>query len=57
MSTFHNLGLNIIRKDAPTLGYKSGFSIFDEQDVKALLADIMQKEYQGDDGVDEVART
>ncbi|MBP9956433.1 MAG: DNA helicase Rep [Pseudomonas sp.] len=54
VSTFHNLGLNIIRKEHAHLGYKSGFSIFDEQDVKALLADIMQKEYQGDDGVDEV---
>ncbi|MCM2331607.1 MAG: DNA helicase Rep [Pseudomonas sagittaria] len=54
VSTFHNLGLNIIRKEHAHLGYKSGFSIFDEQDVKALLADIMQKEYQGDDGVDEI---
>ncbi|THG79795.1 DNA helicase Rep [Pseudomonas sp. A-1] len=54
VSTFHNLGLNIIRKEHAQLGYKSGFSIFDEQDVKALLADIMQKEYQGDDGVDEI---
>ncbi|MCM2319841.1 MAG: DNA helicase Rep, partial [Pseudomonas sp.] len=54
VSTFHNLGLNIIRKEHAHLGYKPGFSIFDEQDVKALLADIMQKEYQGDDGVDEI---
>jgi ATP-dependent DNA helicase Rep len=54
VSTFHNLGLNIIRKEHAHLGYKSGFSIFDESDVKALLADIMQKEYQGDDGVDEI---
>ncbi|SDT06070.1 DNA helicase Rep [Pseudomonas oryzae] len=54
VSTFHNLGLNIIRKEHAHLGYKPGFSIFDESDVKALLADIMQKEYQGDDGVDEI---
>ncbi|HYQ37945.1 MAG TPA: UvrD-helicase domain-containing protein, partial [Pseudomonas sp.] len=54
VSTFHNLGLNIIRKEHAHLGYKSGFSIFDEGDIKALLADIMQKEYQGDDGVDEI---
>ena len=54
VSTFHNLGLNIIRKEHAHLGYKSGFSIFDEGDIKALLTDIMQKEYQGDDGVDEV---
>ena len=36
------------------LGYKPGFSIFDETDVKALMTDIMQKEYAGDDGVDEI---
>ena len=52
--TFHNLGLNIIRKEHARLGYKPGFSIFDEADVKALMADIMQKEYSGDDGVDEI---
>jgi len=54
VSTFHNLGLNIIRKEYARLGYKPGFSIFDEGDIKALLTDIMQKEYAGDDGVDEI---
>ncbi|MCY1199336.1 ATP-dependent DNA helicase Rep [compost metagenome] len=54
VSTFHNLGLNIIRKEHARLGYKPGFSIFDESDIKALLTDIMQKEYSGDDGVDEI---
>lgn len=52
--TFHNLGLNIIRKEHTRLGYKPGFSIFDESDIKALLSDIMQKEYSGDDGIDEI---
>jgi ATP-dependent DNA helicase Rep len=46
--------MNIIRKEYARLGYKPGFSIFDETDVKALLSDLMQKEYAGDDGVDEV---
>ncbi|HJE30121.1 DNA helicase Rep [Stutzerimonas nitrititolerans] len=54
VSTFHNLGLNIIRKEYARLGYKPGFSIFDDGDIKALLTDIMQKEYAGDDGVDEI---
>jgi len=54
VSTFHNLGLNIIRKEHARLGYKPGFSILDEGDIKALLTDIMQKEYAGDDGVDEI---
>ena len=54
VSTFHNLGMNIIRKEYARLGYKPGFSIFDDGDIKALLSDIMQKEYAGDDGADEV---
>lgn len=53
VSTFHNLGLNIIRKEYLTLGYKAGFSIFDDTDVKSLLKEIMHKEYAGDDGIDE----
>lgn len=54
VSTFHNLGLNIIRREHNILGYKSGFSIFDEGDVRTLLTDLMHKEYAGDDGVDAV---
>jgi len=54
VSTFHNLGMNIIRREYKHLGYKPGFSIFDDGDIKALLSDIMQKEYSGDDGVDEI---
>ncbi|MCK9237692.1 MAG: DNA helicase Rep [Thiopseudomonas sp.] len=54
VSTFHNLGLNIIRREHALLGYKAGFSIFDDVDTKNLLTEIMQKEYAGDDGVDEI---
>ncbi|NLC09773.1 MAG: DNA helicase Rep [Gammaproteobacteria bacterium] len=54
VSTFHNLGLNIIRREHKLLGYKAGFSIFDDVDTKNLLTEIMQKEYAGDDGVDEI---
>ncbi len=54
VSTFHNLGLNIIRREHAHLGYKPGFSIFDEGDVRALVTEIMHKEYAGDDGVDQV---
>jgi len=56
VSTFHNLGLNIIRKECAALGYKPGFSIFDDGDSKALLSEIMHKEYSGEDGVDEIRR-
>ena len=34
-------------------GFEQGFSIFDDGDIKALLTDIMQKEYSGDDGADD----
>ena len=53
VATFHNLGLTIIRKEYQILGYKTGFSIFDEADVKSLLSELMHKEYAGDDGIDE----
>lgn len=44
ISTFHNLGLNIIRKDCPLFGYKPGFSIFDSEDSRSLLKELMLKE-------------
>lgn len=44
VSTFHNLGLNIIRTEHERLGYKPGFSIFDSEDAKTLLRDILMKE-------------
>lgn len=52
VSTFHNLGLNIIRKEHQRLGYKPGFSIFDQRDAEALITDLMHKDYGADDGVD-----
>ncbi|WP_426415248.1 DNA helicase Rep [Aestuariirhabdus sp. LZHN29] len=49
VSTFHNLGLNIIRKEHQALGYKSTFSIFDAQDAQTLISDLMLKDDQGED--------
>lgn len=48
VSTFHSLGLDIIRKEVKHLGYKSGFSLFDNEDTKALLRDLMHKDAQVD---------
>ncbi|WP_028303026.1 DNA helicase Rep [Oceanospirillum maris] len=48
VSTFHNLGLTIIRREHKTLGYKSGFSLFDDQDTKSLIKDLMHKDFQTD---------
>jgi len=52
VSTFHNLGLNIIRKEHKRLGYKPGFSIFDQRDAEALITDLMHKDYGADDGAE-----
>ncbi|SFU48087.1 DNA helicase Rep [Halomonas korlensis] len=46
VSTFHTLGLNIIRGELKALGYKPGFSLFDPEDAKALLRDLMNKDAQ-----------
>ncbi|MFO7530268.1 MAG: DNA helicase Rep [Marinobacter sp.] len=50
VSTFHNLGLNMIREEHPHLGYHPGFSIFDAEDAKALLQDLMLREASADAG-------
>ena len=41
VSTFHNLGLNILRKESLHLGLKSNFTLFDDHDSKALIKDII----------------
>lgn len=58
VSTFHNLGLNIIRAEYHVAGYKSGFSIIDQDDAKNILKDIMMREHdQDDDALDMVQST
>ena len=55
VSTFHNLGLNIIRREYQILGFKPGFSIFDQQDAHSLITDLMQRDANADDNnVDQV---
>ena len=48
VSTFHNLGLNIIRREIKTLGYKAGFSIFDNEDARSLLKELMVRDAELD---------
>ncbi len=43
-STFHTLGLRIVREELAALGYKPGFSIFDGQDSGQLLKELARKE-------------
>jgi len=44
VSTFHNLGLNIIRREYKALGYKSNFSIMDATDSGVILKELMSKQ-------------
>ncbi len=44
VSTFHTLGLNIIRRELRTLGFRAGFSIFDGEDSRNLLKDLMLRD-------------
>lgn len=48
VSTFHTLGLNIIRREYKTLGLKASFSLFDDQDQMALLKELTEAELDGD---------
>ncbi|EGR0628402.1 DNA helicase Rep [Vibrio cholerae] len=48
VSTFHTLGLNIIRREFKALGLKAGFSLFDDQDQLALLKELTEKQLNGD---------
>jgi len=48
VSTFHSLGLDIVRKEIKTLGYKPGFTLFDDQDTLTLLKELTQDEFDGD---------
>ncbi|WP_064606385.1 DNA helicase Rep [Photobacterium sp. J15] len=48
VSTFHTLGLNIIRREYKALGLKASFSLFDDQDQMALLKELTEAELEGD---------
>ncbi|WP_434357766.1 DNA helicase Rep [Parasalinivibrio latis] len=48
VSTFHTLGLEIIRREYKQLGLKAGFSLFDDQDQLALLKELTEDQLEGD---------
>ncbi|MDO9105559.1 MAG: DNA helicase Rep [Methylovulum sp.] len=41
VSTFHSLGLEILRKEHKTLAYKAAITLFDEQDKQTLLKNLI----------------
>ncbi|WP_133468187.1 DNA helicase Rep [Paraglaciecola marina] len=48
VSTFHTLGLTIIKSEVKSLGIKPGFSLFDDKDSLSLLKDLTEVELDGD---------
>ena len=48
VSTFHTLGLDMIRRETALLGFKPGFSLFDDQDTFALLSALCEGEIDAD---------
>ena len=49
ISTFHTLGLDILRRELKQLDYKPGFSIYDNADSIGLIKELMRKAF-GDHG-------
>ena len=54
VSTFHSLGLDILRRERALAGLKAGFSLLDEQDSEALLRELLR--HAGDEGAAADAR-
>ena len=48
ISTFHTLGLSIIRREREALGFKPGFSIFDAEDSLGLIRELMRSDLSTD---------
>lgn len=42
ISTFHSLGLQILRQEARLIGYKPRFSVLDAADAQKILSDILK---------------
>ena len=41
ISTFHALGMQVLREDGPLLGYKKQFSIFDSADTGKIVSELL----------------
>ncbi|MBD3319560.1 MAG: AAA family ATPase [Chitinivibrionales bacterium] len=43
IGTFHSLCVRILRREAPVLGYKSSFTIYDRDDQKAVIKKVLKE--------------
>ncbi len=46
ISTFHRLGLNILRLELASAGYRPGFSLLDAQDAESIIKEHLRKIHQ-----------
>jgi ATP-dependent DNA helicase Rep len=49
ISTFHTLGLNMLRREAKKVGLKRNFTLFDDQDAFTLLKSLLGEELPKDE--------
>jgi ATP-dependent DNA helicase Rep len=54
VSTFHSLGLNILRRETAALGYRPNFSILDSDDSAGLIRDLLRREFSDDSQISAV---
>ena len=48
ISTFHTLGLDLLRRDHDRAGLRAGFSLFDPQDAEAIIKEYLRSVRQAD---------
>lgn len=53
VSTFHTLGLKIIRKEKSKLGLRKGFTIYDHQDSSSLIKELLKKDFGGNSDIED----
>jgi ATP-dependent DNA helicase Rep len=50
VSTFHTLGLSILKREYGNLGYKRGFTIFDAHDSRSLVKELLKNDNADTEG-------
>jgi ATP-dependent DNA helicase Rep len=56
VSTFHNLGLTIIRTEIKALGFRPGFSILDQEDSRKLIKELLVRHTELDEKLIDTAQ-
>ncbi len=51
ISTFHSLGLKLLRAEAETVGLRAGFSLLDPKDAVGLVGELMRGDTSGDTSI------